>query len=120
MLRAILIHKNLNGNNQLFSEEHLFVDFENEEIENRLSSGGYSENGYDTTSFVGLGIINNPPKSEQGDSKNSSQAVQQTQPEVSLRDEIYNIVRKNVDSANRCWVITDDVMEKIAKQQAGA
>ena len=54
------------------------------------------------------------------DSKNSSQAVQQTQPEVSLRDEIYNIVRKNVDSANRCWVITDDVMEKIAKQQAGA
>ena len=61
-----------------------------------------------------------PPKLEQGDSKNSSQAVQQTQPEVSLRDEIYNIVRKNVDSANRCWVITDDVMEKIAKQQAGA
>ena len=75
MLRAILIHKNLNGNNQLFSEEHLFVDFENEEIENRLSSGGYSENGYDTTSFVGLGIINNPPKSEQGDSKNSVQQL---------------------------------------------
>ena len=70
MLRAILIHKNLNENNQLLSEEHLFVDFENEEIENRLSSGGYSENGYDITGFVGLGIINNPPKSD-GERKDS-------------------------------------------------
>ena len=115
MLRAILIHKNLNGNNQLFSEEHLFVDFENEEIENRLSSGGYSENGYDTTSFVGLGIINNPPKSEQGDSKNSSQAVQQTHEAISLLEYIDELLR-SIGQINEGSPVHKRINAVLAKQ----
>lgn len=111
MLRAILIHKNLNGNNQLFSEEHLFVDFENEEIENRLSSGGYSENGYDTTSFVGLGIINNPPKSEQGDSKNSPQAVQQTKVQISGA-----LARGYCSEKNKNKVVDPELIESMVEE----
>ena len=59
----------------------------------------------------------NPPKSEQGDSKNSSQAVQQTQPEIAEALELLEKVEpEGPESMHNLY----NAISLLQQQQAGA
>lgn len=62
MLRAILRQKVKDGANGALSESLHTIDFDNYDLEEALTSGGYNETGYDMTELVGIEVILPPRK----------------------------------------------------------
>lgn len=59
MLRAILSRKTFDTNSGLSTSDMFSIDFDNQEIEEALSSGGSGPSGYDITDFVGVEVLCN-------------------------------------------------------------
>ena len=59
MLRAILNRRRFDANSGLSSTDMFSIDFDNQEIEEAMCSGGSGPSGYDITGLVGLEVLGN-------------------------------------------------------------
>ena len=59
MIRAILKYKRKDQNSGAETEGIYTIDFDAPELEKELSSGGFSENGYDFTELIGVEVLGN-------------------------------------------------------------
>ena len=64
MLRAILSRKTFDTNSGLSTSDMFSIDFDNQEIEEALSSGGSGPSGYDITDFVGVEVLGDVKESD--------------------------------------------------------